>query len=68
MGIWQFIRWTTNALVIISAQLHDVQKKLDLLIAANSGITQAQLDELAKKLKGSTDSLAQVIEQQKKKG
>ncbi len=60
-------KWMVEALVIISAQLHSVQRKLDTLLAALPNVSKAQLDELAKKLEGPTESLAEAIEKNKPK-
>lgn len=61
--------WEIQALVTISAQIKDVQRKLDALLAATPNVSAKQLDELQKesdKLKAKSDALAQAIEQQKK--
>jgi len=61
--------WEINALVIISAQLNDIQHKLDVLLAATPKVSAAQLAELQQesdKLKAKSNLLAQAIEQQTK--
>ena len=61
--------WEINALVIISAQLKDIQRKLDALLAATPEVPAKQFDELqqeSEKLKAKADLLAHTIEKQKK--
>lgn len=63
--------WEVQALVIISAQLKDIQHKLDVLLAAEPKVSATQLAELqaeSGKLKAKSDLLAQAIENQQKKG
>ena len=63
-------QWEIKALVIISAQLHSIQRKLDTLLTASANVPPEQLAELtqeSKNLKVKTDALAEAIEKQKGK-
>ena len=70
MSLWKNrpTDWEINALVIISAQLKDIQRKLDALLNASSNIPKKQLqalEEASKALEAKTDSLAKSIEENK---
>ncbi len=63
-----FKEWLIGALVTISMQLNNVERKLDTLLSASTVVPPEQLKELneeSQKLKGKTDLLAKAIEEQK---
>lgn len=63
---WQ---WLVGALVIISKQVNDVQRKLDALLKASTNVSTEQLTELTKDseaLQAKTEALAKILEQQPK--
>jgi len=67
MGMFGPSQWEIKALVIISAQLHSIQRKLDMLLAATANIPPGQLAELQEEsnaLKAKAQALSALIEQQ----
>jgi len=59
--------WEVNALIIISRQLHSMQRKLDTLLTSAANVPPEQLAELTKEsaaLKAQTDALSEAIEKQ----
>ena len=68
MSLFERDPWTTNALIIISAQIHNVDRKLDAIISGSA--PPEQLEELRREstaLRARTDALLASIEKQTQK-
>ena len=68
MGIFEFVRWATGALVTISAQIHSNSRKLDILLKSSNNVPTEQLKELAEEsanLRAKTQALHAAIDKQK---
>lgn len=61
--------WLIKSIIILSKQLHNIQRGLDTLLSASTNVSKEQLAKLTKdstELKAMSDKLTSAIEQQKK--